>query len=205
MLRRAGSRGFTLVELMVGVALIAIALGLGAPAMGTYLQNAKLASATQTYFSGVQTARAEAIHRNLAVEFVLTDTAVDTADLANSLTPSVSGVNWAVRAASDVSGAAYTLIEAKSGKEGTVDNNAPAPVQISASGPSGFDGTISFNGFGGTSDSGAYTLDISNSAAGACVAAGGSIRCKRIRITPGGQIQACDPAASAADSRACSE
>ena len=35
--------GFTMVELLIGMAILAIVVGLGVPAMGTYLQNAKLA------------------------------------------------------------------------------------------------------------------------------------------------------------------
>ena len=37
-------RGLTIVELLVGLTLLAVLVGLGAPAMGTYLQNSKLAT-----------------------------------------------------------------------------------------------------------------------------------------------------------------
>jgi len=84
---------------------------------------------------------------------------------------------------------------------------APA-IQVAgaASGPipPAFDGTISFNGLGATVPPGAtYTFDITNPTAGLCATAGGTIRCRRITILPGGQIAACDPAAPAGDSRAC--
>ena len=50
--------GFTLVELLVGITPSSrILLGLGAPALGNYLQNSKLASAAASYFNGVQMAR----------------------------------------------------------------------------------------------------------------------------------------------------
>ena len=45
-LSRPAPRGFTLVELLVGMTLLAMLMALGAPSMSTYLQNAKIASAT---------------------------------------------------------------------------------------------------------------------------------------------------------------
>lgn len=187
--------GFTLIELLVGITLLAILLGLGAPALGNYLQNSKLASAAASYFNGVQMARTEAIRRNLKTEFILTDTPVSASDAANTAVLSSSGKNWIVRAAS---GAGHSLVEAKAGAEGEGSAAAPA-VQVSATAPA-----IPFNGFGATADGLSYTIDISNPAAGAC-APGGTIRCRRIIVSPGGQVAACDPAASAAlgDSRGC--
>ena len=195
-------RGFTLVELLVGLTLLGVLLGLGVPAMGTYLQNSKLASAAASYFSGVQMARTEAIRRNVRTEFVLTDTPVSTADIANAAAPAVNGRNWVVRAAS---GAGFdTAIETKAAAEGEGSGAAQA-IQVagSASAPAVFDGTIPFNGFGATADGAAYSIEITNPAGGTCAASGGSMRCRRITVSPGGQIMACDPAAPAGDSRAC--
>ena len=202
MLSVVQQRGFTLVELLVGLTLLAVLLGLGVPAMGTYLQNSKLASAAAGYFSGVQTARTEAIRRNVRTEFVLTDTPVSTADIANAAAPAVNGRNWVVRAAS---GAGFApALDAKAAAEGEGSGAAQA-VQVagSASAPAVFDGRIPFNSFGATADGAAYSIDITNPAAGTCAASGGTIRCRRITVSPGGQIMACDPAAPAGDSRAC--
>ena len=203
MLSAFPQRGFTIVELLVGMTLLAVLLGLGAPAMGTYLQNSKLSSAASNYFTAVQTARTEAIRRNLRTEFVLTNTSVSTVDVANALAPAVTGATWVVRAASGP--AAYQpAIETRSGAEGDGTSTAIAiRVSGSASAPAVFSGIIPFNGFGGTADGAAYSLDIANPAAGTCVALGGQIRCRRINVSPGGQITACDPAAAAGDSRAC--
>jgi type IV fimbrial biogenesis protein FimT len=202
-LKAARSRGFTMVELLVGITLLAVLLALGAPAMGTYLQNSKLASATASYYAGMQTARAEAIRRNVLTQFVLTDTAITTLDLANTAAPVTGGRNWIVRAAS-APGSFLPVIEAKAGVEGEASSGAPA-IQVAgaASAPAVFDGTIPFNGFGGTADGSTYSIDITNPAIGTCVAAGGNVRCRRITVSPGGQIAACDPAAPAGDSRAC--
>jgi type IV fimbrial biogenesis protein FimT len=197
-------RGFTLVELLVGLTLLALLLGLGVPAMGTYLQNSKLASAAASYFSGLQTARAEAIRRNVRTEFVLTDTPVATADIANAAVPAVAGRSWVVRAASGAGFAPALEVKAAADGEGSAGAQA---VQVvgSAAAPAVFVGTIPFNGFGATADGAAYSIDITNPAAGTCAASGGPARCRRITVSPGGQIMACDPAAptGVGDSRAC--
>ena len=99
MLSALHQRGFTLVELLVGITLLAVLIGLGAPAMGNYLQNSKLASVASSYFTGIQMARAEAIRRNVRTEFVFTNDPVSTPDIANALSPAAGGRNWVVRAA----------------------------------------------------------------------------------------------------------
>ena len=200
----AAGRGFTMVELLVAMAVIATLLAVGLPTMGTYLQNSKLGSATSTIYSALQTARAEAIRRNAPAEFVLTNTPVDTSDIANALTPSVGGRSWIVRAAS---GATFTPVEIKAGTEGE-GTAAPAIVVAgAASAPATFDGRVVFTSLGASIDStgtpARVTFDITNPTGGLCVAAGGPIRCRRVVVSPGGQISACDPAAIAGDSRAC--
>ncbi len=201
MLSAAPSRGFTLVELLVGMTLLATLMALGVPAMSTYLQNSKLASAASSYYSGVQAARAEAIRRNVQTEFVMTDTPVDTADVANAAVAGVGGRNWIVRAASGPA-AFQPVIEVKSAAEG--DGSPSAGIQAAAaSSAPGFDGAIAFNGFGATASSFGYVIDITNPAGGDCAVASGPMRCRQIVVSPGGQIAMCDPAAPTGDSRAC--
>jgi type IV fimbrial biogenesis protein FimT len=200
-------RGFTIIELLVAMSILAVLVALGAPGMATYLQNSKLAAATSTLFSAVQTARTEAIRRNVQTQFVLTDTPVSTPDVANVLAPAVGGANWVVRAASG-GGGFLPAIEAKSGSEGEASTSAPA-IQLTgaASAPAVFDGTITFNGFGQAVNGAfvgiGYSIDIKNPAAGICAADGGTIQCRRITVSPGGQVAACVPAAPVGDSRAC--
>jgi type IV fimbrial biogenesis protein FimT len=196
-LSRSGTGGFTLVELLVGLTLVGVLIALGAPAMSNYLQNSKIANATSVYYSAIQTARAEAIRRNVLTQFVLTDTPFST------MTPASAGRSWAVRASS---GVGFTRLDAKDAAEGEGSKSAQAVAVAGSASGAAFDGTIAFNGFGATMPAGAwYALDVTNPAAGSCKNDGGTIRCRRITVSPGGQIAACDPAAvaSAGDSRAC--
>ena len=195
-------RGFTVVELLVGLTLLAVLIGLGAPAMSSYLQSSKLASVATSYFSGVQLARAEAIRRNVRTEFVLTNTAVSTADIANALAPAISGRNWVVRAASGPAAFA-SAVEAKAAAEGEGSSAPAIAVSGSASAPAVFTGIIPFNGFGATADGAPYAIEVSRPSGGTCAHMGGNVRCRWILVSPGGQVSLCDPAASAGDSRAC--
>jgi type IV fimbrial biogenesis protein FimT len=206
-LRARRHAGFTIIELLIGITILAIVLGLGAPAMGTYLHNAKLASVTASFYAGVQAARTEAIRRNIQSQFVLTDLPLSTAGLANDgglATP--NGRSWVVRAAlppppAGPGGFDTRLVDQKSSNEGEGSVVAQSIV-VNCFLPAGCTGAIPFNGFGGTADNQAYQINISNPSAGAC-APGGPVRCRQIRVKPGGQISACDPAAPAGDSRAC--
>ena len=198
-----GQRGFTIIELLVGLTLLAVLLGLGAPAMSSYLQNSKMQSVAASYYSGVQMARAEAIRRNIRAEFVLTNDAPSTPDIANALSPAVSGRTWVVRVASAAGGFA-SAVEVKAAGEGEGSPAAQAIVVTgSASAPAVFDGRIPFNSLGATADGAPYAIDITRPGGGTCVHLGGTVRCRRIEVSPGGQITSCDPAAPAGDSRAC--
>jgi type IV fimbrial biogenesis protein FimT len=60
------SRGFTLFELMVVVALAAVILGLGAPQFREFTRNNRMVTVANDFLGGIQTARTEAIKRQLA-------------------------------------------------------------------------------------------------------------------------------------------
>ena len=59
------SQGFTLLELMIVVALTAVILGIGVPSFREFLRNNKMASVANDFLGGIQTARTEAIKRQL--------------------------------------------------------------------------------------------------------------------------------------------
>jgi type IV fimbrial biogenesis protein FimT len=204
----ARPRGFTLIELMFGIALLALLLALGMPTFTTMLNNARLRGAGESILAGLQAARTEALRRNLTVEFMLTANDVDDPGTVTSLTANGTGPNWAVRAldaalAPDATG----FVEGRSGLEGS--NQAdPAALyaRINASGLPATN-TIRFDPLGRTNASAATMFDVTPADASTCKASGGDMRCLRVVVTPGGRLRMCDPSidavANPSDTRAC--
>lgn len=63
--------GFTLVETMIVLAVIAVMLTLAVPMARDWLMNSRIRSAAESLHTGLQLARMEAVRRNANVEFVL--------------------------------------------------------------------------------------------------------------------------------------
>jgi type IV fimbrial biogenesis protein FimT len=61
------NKGFTLVELMVTLAILAIIMGIAAPNLSTMIQNGRLSSATSDFNTALQLAKAESISRITAI------------------------------------------------------------------------------------------------------------------------------------------
>jgi type IV fimbrial biogenesis protein FimT len=186
--------GFSLVELIIAIAIMGILLSLGLPAFTTYINNAKLRAGAQSLLSGIQMARTEAVRRNANVTFLLTNDDYTVVGFA-AVTPNTSGQNWLIRTSS-----LSEFIEAKFGAEGGGRQAAAgSPVQINGSLAS-----ITFSGLGSTSPAGGATFQVTNPAGGDCASAGGPMRCLNVVVSVGGQSRICDPAATAAgDTRGC--
>jgi type IV fimbrial biogenesis protein FimT len=65
--------GFTLIELMVTVAILAILLGIAAPSFESVIKSSRMASAVNTFMSDMRFARSEAIRRGGGVVMCRSD------------------------------------------------------------------------------------------------------------------------------------
>ncbi len=70
-MRTTNCSGVTLIELLMGMAIIVIVLALGMPNVATWMQNTQLRSAAQSIQGGLQLARAEAVRRNTPIGFTM--------------------------------------------------------------------------------------------------------------------------------------
>lgn len=182
-------RGFTLLELMIGLTVLGILLMLAMPSYSTWIQNTKIRAATESLQAGLQLARAEAVRRNAQVELVLTESLPVPADVG-AIAPSTTGRNWVVRVFQ--AGGVYSdadFIEGKSVAEGA-GSGAAVAVAAAASG-------FRFNGVGRPTPTPAATLaiDITNPS--------GGNRPLRVTVSRGGVIRMCDPNLAAPHPQAC--
>jgi type IV fimbrial biogenesis protein FimT len=69
--RPAQASGFTLIELMLGIAVLVILLTLSMPSFQTWMQNIQIRNASESILTGIQKARSEAVTRNTSVSFVM--------------------------------------------------------------------------------------------------------------------------------------
>ena len=191
----------SLIELMIGLAIMALLIMIGLPNMSTWLSNAQIRTAGETMLAGLTLARTEAVRRNQIVRFQMVD------NLTSGCAISISGADWVVSmddptgacdaAPSDV--AVPRVVQKRSGSEGTTRAVLAATTA----------GTVHFNGLGRvTSPGGAANmtqLAISNPSGGTCEHVdGGNMRCLRINISVGGEARMCDPAVTdASDPRKC--
>jgi type IV fimbrial biogenesis protein FimT len=76
--------GFTIVELMIGLAIVAILVFSAVPSYTAWMQNTKIRNATESVLNGLQLARAEAIRRNVSVQFDLSADSAWTIQVADA-------------------------------------------------------------------------------------------------------------------------
>lgn len=180
-------RGFTIIELVITLALFGVLLGLGIPAFTTFIQNAQIRNAAENAMTGINLARAEAVQRNSTVRFQLVT------DLTGGCTLSQASGTWIVSqdsaeglcnvAPSET--VAPRTIRKQSAQEGS------SKVAVTATGSS----SIVFNGLGRIVGTGISQIDI-NHATLTCEhvdLVNGSARCLRILVSTGGLAKLCDP------------
>lgn len=200
-------RGFTLIELMIGLVLLGVIVMLALPSFTAMLHNMRLRNSAESILAGLQSARAQALQRNSRVQFLLMNEAVDPGNVGGFVA-NTTGPAWAVRVRNPDN--SYEFLEGREGLEGSnQQSGASAPVAMAAANlPAG--NVVTFNAVGQT-DIGAgqvarynITHPLSASEDRFKCQPTGEMRCLRVEVTPGGRVRMCDPAvADATDTRYC--
>lgn len=179
-----------MIELMIGLIILAILLSAGLPAFSLWIQNTQNRTAAESLLNGLQLARTEAVRRNADVRFNLTD--------ASGL------IAWTVGCVSATANCPAT-IQSRSGSEGTSNARAgidtaaipsPAPAaqfSTAIAGGTGLPAGVTFTGLGRVPSANIGTditrIDITNASVP-------SARRLVVTIGAGGTIRMCDPALS---------
>ena len=166
-------RGFTLIELVIGFAIIGILTILAVPAFQHWIQNTQIRNAAEGILNGMQLARVEAVRRNVSVEMVMN---------GNS--------GWTISTV-----VAPTLIQQRSAQEGS-SNASIAILPATAA-------RVTFSGMGWITNNADGTPAITQIDVTSATMTGTEVRPLRIVLASGGLSKMCDPAVAAGDTRAC--
>jgi type IV fimbrial biogenesis protein FimT len=186
--RLAGARGFSLIEIVITMALLGILLGLAAPSFGEWIRNSQVRTVADSLQNGVRLAQAEAVRRNRQVVFFLTNST----ECTNSIAPAAGGAHWSIRE-TPVIGRTTAVVQC-----GVVSDVA---ADVVLAGPT----AICFNSVGRQT----ANTDPGLGGAACNLAAGGlstfnvtktASRPLRVVVSIGGQLRLCDPARTLSDS-----
>ncbi len=209
-LGRILQQGFTLIEIMISIAIIAIFLGIGIPAIGDWIQNRQVNVLAESIGNGLRTAQAEAVQRNAPVDMVFTTSDVTVfipADATNAADPTAVTLtsgglaiadrspNWLVRVNGVTTGAGF--IQGKMAQDGSENARFSGPAGVSFSPLGRLNASIAANG-AMTVPAGNVVFRVLNPSVKSNLA---NLRCVFVGI--GGAVRICDPRATTPDARAC--
>ena len=209
--------GFSIIELVIAIGILALVVGLGVPNFRDMLTNLRVRSTAESLLGALQLSRSEGIRTNGIVIFQLMSS------LENSCVVDTNGKFWVA-----------SLCPAEGACGSTADRNQQRPIAgcagdalILAKGPlegseiteiTLSNGVVCFSGLGrinpagtncpaGSMDpltsGGAVSMLVKNTD-NVCTHEGGDVRCLQIDIGPGGESRMCDPAVSDSnDPRKC--
>jgi type IV fimbrial biogenesis protein FimT len=205
MLQLRARRGHTLIEVLVGVAILGILLAVGIPGMTSWIMANKARAASEFYLEGLSMARRQAVVHNARSRFVLTPGTNGQFDWQVDLCFPVPGTpctdntgDWSTTAASaagDPQGAAgFRSVFRAAASLPPSDVLAPVVAPAEAN-------TVYFTELGWVDTTIPDRLALLRLNPSAALA--GDVRAAAVAVTLAGMASKCDPAATAADSRAC--
>jgi type IV fimbrial biogenesis protein FimT len=193
-------RGFSLVELMVTIAILMLLILAAMPGIGTWLENTRIRNQADSIMAGLQTARAEAVRTNQNVSFwLVSSTAAGALDDGCAL--SDTSASWVVSVTAPAGHCAGWLtttpakIVVSRAMGGDMAHVSVSALQSDATTPGT---TVTFNGFGRIANADPIAeVDLDGTG-------GGTYRQLSVRVSPSGSVRMCDPlVTSSTDPRKC--
>jgi type IV fimbrial biogenesis protein FimT len=192
---KAMTYGFTLIELMITIAIFSITLTFGMSSYRTWVQNTQIRNVAESIQNGFQKARAEAVKRNGSVEFVLGYDPNPPHLVTNPL--------WKIQLPGNTSPClppSTTLLECAN--TGGAKNVTVATTPIATTPPDAM--TITFNNLGMVTANANASATLAQVDLDSTVSAA-DLRNLTVTIGLGGNARVCDPnlSASSTDPRRC--
>jgi type IV fimbrial biogenesis protein FimT len=169
------SAGFSLIELMIVIVILAIMLFIALPNFAVWMQNTQIRTAGEAVLNGMQLARAEAIRRNVSVELRM--------DISSG---------WTARVADAFGG---EVIQTRLAEEGS----GAALITITPAGAN----TVTFNSFGSVAANADGTATLTEIKIDSPAIAAADSRELCILVRAGGNVRMCDPQVVVTDTRSC--
>jgi type IV fimbrial biogenesis protein FimT len=205
LVRHNSQHGVTLIELVIGLAIVGVLFVAATPLFSGWTQNIQIRTAAESVQNGLQQARTEALRRNTSVRFQLTSS-VD-----NSCSLTTTQPNWVINlgaGSNDPTGQCGTTISPMVSATGPniiqIYNAAINTPHVVAAMSAAANSLIVFNSLGQvvwpTSDT---NIDLTNPTGGTCASVAGPMTCMRIIVSVGGQIRMCNPNVASGTPQGC--
>lgn len=176
--------GFTLIELMLTVALLGIVVAIGVPAMGDFVRNSRLTSSVNDFIAATTIGRSEAIKRRSAVTVCASDDSLATTPACDTGAGTSWEKGWVVFVDTD----GDAVID--SGEQ-ILQRQGPLAGNVLIRADDDLDEYISFNGAGRTRDTSGDPVngDLIFCDERGIVPGGGASAARRLNISPTGRAQ----------------